>query len=88
MKKHFQILVFIFLCLLNFENAFAQDKYGENPELCKEKLSEFYEFARNKDYQYAYDAWVWTFENCPESSKNIYKYGLLIAEDRYEKAQN
>ncbi len=86
MKKNFQILVFIFFCLLIFENAFSQDKYGENPELCKEKLSEFYEFAKNNDYEYAYEAWAYVFENCPKGSKNIYKYGLLIAEDRYNKA--
>lgn len=86
MKKHFQISILILLCLLNFESAFSQDKYGENPELCKEKLSEFYEYARNKEYQYAYDSWVWVFENCPKGSKNIYKYGILIIEDRYKKS--
>ena len=86
MKKHFQNYILIALCLLSFEGAFSQDKYGENPELCKEKLSEFYEFARNKDYQYSYEPWVWCFENCPASSKNIYKYGLKIIEDRYKKA--
>lgn len=86
MKKHSQNLVFILICLLSFEGAFSQNKYGENPEDCKVKLSEFFEYAKNKDYQYAYDPWLWTFENCPESSKNIYKYGLLIAEERYEKA--
>jgi hypothetical protein len=86
MKKHTQNLLFILICLLSFEDAFSQDKYGEKPEDCKLKLSEFFEYAKNKDYQYAYDAWLWTFENCPKSSKNIYKYGLLMAEDRYEKA--
>jgi hypothetical protein len=86
MKKHFQISILIVLCLLNFESAFSQDKYGETPELCKEKLSEFYEFARYKDYTYSYEPWLWSFENCPASSKNIYKYGLKIVEDRYEKA--
>ena len=86
MKKHFQISILVLLCLLNFESAFSQDKYGETPELCKEKLSEFYEYARFKDYKYSYEPWLWCFENCPASSKNIYKYGLKIIEDRYEKA--
>ncbi len=86
MKKHLQNYISIILCLLTFEGAFSQDKYGENPELCREKLSEFYEFARNKDYQYSYEPWVWCFENCPASSKNIYKYGLKIIEHRYSKA--
>ena len=86
MIKHFQYLLFILICLVSFGDAFSQNNYGENPEDCKIKLSEFFEYAKNKDYQYAYEPWLWTFENCAESSKNIYKYGLLIAEDRYTKA--
>ncbi len=85
MKKPFQ-LVLLLTSLLIFEKAFSQDKYGESPDLCKEKLSEFFEYAKTKDYQYAYEPWLWTFENCPKASKNIYKYGLKIIEDRYEKA--
>lgn len=85
MKKPFQILILI-MSLLIFEKAFSQDKYGENPELCKEKLSEFFEYAKTKDYEYAYQPWLWSFENCPKASKNIYKYGLKIIEDRYQKA--
>ena len=85
MKKPFQIILLV-LSLLIFEKAFSQDKYGENPEMCKEKLSEFYEYARTKDYEYAYQPWLWVFENCPKGSKNIYKYGLQIIEDRYNKS--
>lgn len=85
MKKPFQILVLI-VSLLIFEKAFSQDKYGDNPEMCKEKLSEFFEYAKTKDYDYAYQPWLWVFENCPTASKNIYKYGLKIIEDRYNKA--
>ena len=85
MKKPFQILI-VLASLLIFEKAFSQDKYGENPDLCKEKLSEFFEYAKTKDFEYAYQPWLWVFENCPKASKNIYKYGLLIIEDRYQKA--
>ena len=46
MKKHPQILVFILICLLSFEDVFSQMKYGENPEDCKVKLSEFFEYAK------------------------------------------
>jgi len=83
MKKHLQISILILLCLLTFEDVFSQDN---TKELCREKLSEFYEYARNKDYEYAYEPWVWVLENCPKGSKNIYSYGLKIAEHRYEKA--
>ena len=85
MKKPFQFLI-LGLSLLIFEKAFSQDKYGDNPEMCKEKLSEFFEYAKTKDYEYAYQPWLWAFENCPKGSKNIYKYGLKIIEDRYQKA--
>ena len=85
MKKPFQILILI-LNLLIFEKAFSQNRFGDTPELCREKLSEFFEYAKTKDYEYAYKPWLWVFENCPKASKNIYKYGLSIIEDRYQKA--
>ncbi len=85
MKKHFQKIVLL-ICILFFGDAFSQDKYGSEPDICKEKLSEFYEYAKTKDYEYAYEPWLWCFENCPKGSKNIYKYGLNIVEDRYQKA--
>ncbi|NNC70441.1 MAG: hypothetical protein HKN90_06430 [Flavobacteriaceae bacterium] len=85
MRKPFQILI-LFASLLIFEKAFSQEKYGDNPEMCKEKLSEFFEYAKTEDYDYAYQPWLWVFENCPKASKNIYKYGLKIIEDRYQKS--
>ena len=85
MKKHFQKIVLV-ISILFFGNAFSQDKYGDNPDICREKLSEFFEYAKTKDYEYAYQPWLWCFENCPKASKNIYKYGLNIIEDRYQKA--
>jgi len=84
LKKHFQILIFILLCLSSFENAFSQYKNDENPEKCKKELSRFYKYAKVKNYDVAYDSWKWCFENCPASNVNIYHYGLKIIKYKYK----
>ena len=86
MRKNVTHLVMSFFLLIGISNSYAQNKYGAEPDKCKTNLSIFYEYAKAKNYAPAYEPWTWVFENCPSSSKNIYKYGLLIAEDRYEKA--
>ncbi len=72
------------MCLSSFENAFSQYKYGENPEKCKRNLSEFFKYAKTKNYDVAYESWKWCFENCPASNVNIYHYGLKIINYKYE----
>ena len=64
----------------------AQDKYGSEPDKCKTNLSIFYEYAKVGNYKPAYDPWKWCIENCPSSSKNLYKYGIKMEEDRYAKS--
>ncbi len=66
--------------------ANAQDKYGSDPDKCKTNLSIFYEYAKVKNYTSAYEPWKWCIENCPQSSLNLYKYGLLMEEDQMAKA--
>ena len=86
MRKNITQLLFSLFLLAGISNVYAQDKYGAEPEKCKTNLSIFYEYAKAKNYAPAYEPWTWVFDNCPKSSKNIYKYGLLIAKDRYAKA--
>lgn len=78
-------LGFMFILFLGW-NANAQDKYGSNPEKCKTDLSIFYEYAKVQNYSAAYEPWKACLENCPASSLNIYKYGLLMEEDFLDKA--
>ena len=66
----------------------AQDKYGSDPNKCKTNLSIFYEYAKVGNYTPAYEPWNWCMENCPASSKNLYKYGIKMAEDKYDKASS
>jgi len=86
MRKNITQLLFSLFLLAGISNVYGQDKYGTEPEKCKTNLSIFYEYAKAKNYTPAYEPWTWVFDNCPKSSKNIYKYGLLIAKDRYAKA--
>jgi tetratricopeptide (TPR) repeat protein len=75
------------ILLFGSENSiYAQDKYGADPDKCKTNLSIFYEYAKVGNYEPAIEPWNWCMQNCPSSSKNLYKYGLLMAKDRYDKA--
>jgi len=76
--------MFLFLGITFSINA--QDKYGSEPEKCKTNLSLFNEAAKMKNYEAAYEPWKWCVDNCPTSSKVLYKYGIIMAEAKYNKA--
>lgn len=87
MKLKLGLAIGVFL-LLGLVTINAQDKYGSEPNKCKTNLSIFYEYAKVGNYKPAYEPWKWCIENCPKSSKNLYKYGLKMEEDKYAKATN
>ena len=58
--------------------GYSQSKYGDNEMLCKENLSIFREYYKQKNYSDALKPWRWTFNNCPAASGNIYKNGPKI----------
>jgi tetratricopeptide (TPR) repeat protein len=60
----------------------AQDKSQD----CNIKYNLFRADFKSKNYDKAYESWLWTFDNCPELSINIYKNGLTMAEAKYKKA--
>ncbi|MFC2110781.1 tetratricopeptide repeat protein, partial [Bacteroidota bacterium] len=41
---------------------------------------------KSKNYEGAYENWLWCLDNSPKLSVNIYKLGIKIAEDRLKKA--
>lgn len=86
MRKNITTLAMSLFLLIGIGNVYAQDKYGAEPDKCKTNLSIFYEYAKVKNYDAAYEPWKWCFDNCPASHITIYSQGLKIAEDRYEKA--
>jgi tetratricopeptide (TPR) repeat protein len=60
---------------------FAQtDKYGDDPEACREKLSTYNEFFNQNNFKDAYPSWNWCYVNCPASTKNLYIHGPKIME--------
>ena len=66
------------ILVLFFGNLPAQEKFGADAQKCKENLSIFREYYKQKNYTDAYLPWMWAFKNCPESSQNIYKNGPKI----------
>jgi len=87
MKTLKTIMILGLILLLGLNNSiYAQDKYGADPDKCKTNLSIFYEYAKVGNYDAAEEPWNWCMQNCPSSSKNLYKYGLLMAEDKYDRA--
>ncbi|MCF6214029.1 MAG: hypothetical protein L3J45_08400 [Flavobacteriaceae bacterium] len=86
MKNFTKILIVSFVMIVGLQPAVAQNSLGEQPEKCTTNLSIFYEYAKAKNYDAAYEPWIWCMDNCPKGSKNIYKYGLKIAKSRYKNA--
>lgn len=83
MKK----LLWIVITLVGINNvANAQSKWGEDSVKCRENLYIYYELAKNRNYEEAYDAWKYVYENCPASSKNNVIYGPYIAEAKLKAA--
>lgn len=84
-KTGFALVLFL---IMGISTIHAQDdKYGAEPEKCKQNLSIFYEYAKVGNYDQAFEPWKWCTDNCPKSSKNLYKYGIKMLEDKYSKAK-
>ena len=52
--------------------------HGEDSVNCRLNLSLMQTSAKAEDYKGALQPWVYTYQNCPASSKNIYIYGPRI----------
>lgn len=77
MKTKFTLLFTIIL--IGFNSTFSQ----ENEE-CKSKLSIFYEHSKVKNYNAAFEPWMYVRNNCPELNIAIYKYGEDILRAKIE----
>jgi tetratricopeptide (TPR) repeat protein len=68
----------------------AQDdesKFGNDPDKCRAQLSTYDQFYNQNNYNDAYPAWSWCFNNCPQSTKNIYIQGPNIIEFKIKNAE-
>ena len=70
----------LLMLLISFASRAQQTEinYGENPDECKKNLTIMLTYYKQKSYTDAARTWRWCFENCPESSKNIYIVGEKI----------
>jgi len=84
MKK----LIILVVAILAVFSVGAQSKYGADEQKCKENLSMFREYYKQKNYDDAYNPWRWAYVNCPESSGNIFKNApkILKAKMKADKA--
>ena len=77
----FRTTILIIGVFISF-TTIGQDKYGLDEERCKENLSMFREYYKQKNYVDALNPWRWAFINCPASSGNIYKNGPKIIKEK------
>ncbi|MDR2835363.1 MAG: tetratricopeptide repeat protein [Bacteroidales bacterium] len=80
MKKRENIfLIFLSIILTNC-GAYAQNN-DANTEKCNQELSTYSEYFKQNNFHDAYPSWSWCFNNCPQSTKNIYIQGATIIEN-------
>jgi len=77
MKTKFTLLLLIFLSVFS---AKAQQN-----EACLEKLSIFSEAAKVKNYEAAFEPWMFVRKTCPTLNNAIYAYGEKILKDKIKK---
>ena len=79
------ILLFISNWAVNAQVE-GEDQGPSIKEQAKLKYNLFSGLVKNKNYDEAYDDWMWCFEKSPKLSVNIYKYGIKIAIHKYKNA--
>jgi tetratricopeptide (TPR) repeat protein len=63
-------------------DSYSQSKFGNDEQACKENLTIYREYYKQKQFSDALNPWRWTFNNCPAASGNIYKNGPKIIKER------
>ena len=72
-NKMMKKVLVLAVAVLTVVSVNAQGKFGTDEQKCKENLSMFREYYKQKNYDDAYNPWRWAYVNCPESSGNIFK---------------
>ena len=86
-RNRIKSTIVLIVTILTVTSGNAQSKFGEDENACKENLSIFREYYKQKNYADALKPWRWTYNNCPESSGNIYKNGPKIIKERIKEDQ-
>jgi hypothetical protein len=58
---------------------------AQDTQECRVKYQLFKSAVGTKNYDGAYNDWIWVMDNCPTLSVNVYKLGIDIAKDKYAK---
>lgn len=80
MRKMKQILTFVLLI------ASAPVVFSQAADECNIKYNLFKGEYKAKKYDQAFENWMWCMDNCPKLSVNIYKYGVVIAKNKFKNA--
>lgn len=74
-----------YILILSSLEISAQSKYGKDEQACKENVSVFREYCKQKNYEDALNPWRWAYTNCPASYATIYKNGPKIIKAQIKK---
>jgi tetratricopeptide (TPR) repeat protein len=84
--KHKGLMSLTVMLVAGAMTANAQDeKFGAEPDKCRENISLYREYFKQKNYDDAMPGWRWAFQNCPAASKNIVINGPTLMQHMVEK---
>lgn len=89
--SNISMLVIVQLLLLGAMNTFAQEgdeKFGTDPDKCKENISLYREYYKQKNLDDALPGWRAAFAMCPGATKNIVINGPSIIEHQIKKNED
>ena len=90
MKK--QITWILALLIATPQLTFGQDRYGDTEEqqlLCKEALSVYMSYKKQKNYDEAYIQWLKACDVCPATAREgLYSDGIRFLKNELEKAES
>ena len=64
-NKMIKKTIILVAAILSCISVSAQDKYGLDEQKCKENLSMYREYYKQKNYVDAFVPWMWAYKNCP-----------------------
>ncbi|MDP3312254.1 lipopolysaccharide assembly protein LapB [Lutibacter sp.] len=79
--KKMRIILVLFVFVFATQLGFSQTE-----EECNIKYNLFKGDYKANKYDDAYENWMWCMDNCPTLTINIYKFGINIAFEKYDKA--
>lgn len=70
----------VLIAVFSFGASAQDEKFGSDPDKCKENVSLYREYYKQKNYKDAYPGWQAALAMCPKSTKNLYINASKILE--------